>query len=155
MSWGGSFLAGVLFQVATGGVWFDGYWWWVCNTGQSAAAQKFALWVIYADGSGTLIPAATVTSAALTAGQGNYVPLARPLPLSIGACYNACTGFIGSFPVTNHQFGSGEPYAAGIASGPFSAFSDPSGTSRAPFNMSQGVFGTAGPTRPSTCLPRF
>jgi hypothetical protein len=84
VSWGGSFLAGVWFQVTTGGVWFDGYWWWVCNTGQPAAAQKFALWVVYADGSGTLIPAATVTSAALTAGQWNYIPLAAPLPLSIG-----------------------------------------------------------------------
>ena len=72
VSWGGSFLAGVLFQVTTGGVWFDGYWWWVCETGQSAAAQKFALWVVYADGTGTLIPAATVTSAALTAGQGRH-----------------------------------------------------------------------------------
>ena len=44
------------------------------------------------------IPAATVTSAALTAGQWNYIPLASPLLLSIGACYNACTGFTGSFP---------------------------------------------------------
>ena len=97
VSWGGSFLAGVLFQVTTGGVWFDGYWWWVCDTGQSAAAQKSALWVVYADGTGILIPAATVTSAALTAGQWNYIPLASPLPLSIGACYNAWTGFTGSF----------------------------------------------------------
>src|SRR5271169_644670 len=105
VSWGGSFLAGVLFQVTTGGVWFDGYWWWVCNTGQSAAAQKFALWVVYADGSGTIIPAATVTSAALTAGQWNYITLAAPLPLSIGACYNACTGFTSSFPVTDNQYG--------------------------------------------------
>ena len=152
VSWGGSFLAGVLFQVTTGGVWFDGYWWWVCDTGQSAAAQKFALWVVYADGTGTLIPAATVTSAALTAGQWNYIPLASPLPLSIGACYNACTGFTGSFPVTNNQFGSGEPYAAGVASGPLSAFSDLSGTLPAPFSMTQGVFGTTGPD-PAVNMP--
>ena len=152
VSWGGSFLAGVLFQVTTGGVWFDGYWWWVCDTGQSAAAQKFALWVVYADGTGTLIPAATVTSAALTAGQWNYIPLATPLPLAIGACYNACTGFTGSFPVTNNQFGSGEPYAAGVASGPLSAFSDLSGTSPAPFSMTQGVFGTTSPD-PAVNMP--
>ena len=152
VSWSGSFLAGILFQVTTGGVWFDGYWWWVCNTGQSAAAQKFALWVVYADGTGTLIPAATVTSGALTAGQWNYIPLATPLPLSIGACYNACTGFGGSFPVTNNQFGSGQPYAAGIASGPLSAFSDQPGTLPAPFGMSQGVFGTAG-TDPTINMP--
>jgi len=28
VSYTGPFLAGVLFQVTTGGVWFDGYWWW-------------------------------------------------------------------------------------------------------------------------------
>jgi hypothetical protein len=152
VSWGGSFLAGVLFQVTKGGVWLDGYWWWVCNAGQSVAAQKFALWVVYADGAGTLIPAATVTSAPLTAGQWNYIPLSAPLPLSIGACYNACTGFSDSFPVTNNQFGSGEPYAAGIASGPLSAFSDLSGTSPAPFSMDQGAFGTAD-TDPAVNMP--
>ncbi len=32
-------------------------------------------------------------SGPLTAGQWNYVPLATPVPLAIGACYNACTGF--------------------------------------------------------------
>ena len=141
VSWGGSFLAGVLFQVTKGGVWFEGYWWWVCNTGQATAAQKFALWAVYADGTGAVVPSATIISGALTAGQWNYIPLAAPLPLSIGACYIACTGFTGSFPVTNNQFGSGEPYASGIVSGPLSAFSDLSGTSPAPFGIPQGVFG--------------
>lgn len=152
ISYGGSFLAGVLFQVTTGGVWFEGYWWWVCNTGQSIAAQKFALWEVYADGSGTLIPAATVTSGSLAAGQWNYIALATPLPLAIGSCYNACTGFTGSFPDTNGQFGAGEPYSAGITSGPLSAFSDLSGTLPAPFSMTQGVFGTTG-TDPSVNMP--
>lgn len=152
VSYAGSFLAGVLFQTTKGGVWFDGYWWWVCETEQSTAAQKFALWVVYDGGAGTLIPAATVTSGTLTAGQWNYVPLSAPIPLAIGACYSACTGFSGSFPVTNNQFGSGEPYAAGIAAGPLSAFSDQSGSSPAPFGMSQGVFGTAS-TDPSANMP--
>ena len=44
VSYSGPFLAGVLFEVTTGGCWFDGYWWWVCPSGQSTAAQKFALW---------------------------------------------------------------------------------------------------------------
>ena len=30
VAYGGAFLAGVLFQVTTGGTWLDGYWWWVC-----------------------------------------------------------------------------------------------------------------------------
>lgn len=144
VSYSGPFLAGVLFQVTTGGVWLDGYWWWVCDTGQSGAAQVFALWAVYANRTGTLIPAATVKSGPLIAGQWNYVPLPEPLPLAIGACYNACTGFSGSFPATNGQFGTGEPYADGIVSGPLSAFSDQPGARPAPFSMPQGLFGAAG-----------
>jgi hypothetical protein len=73
------------------------------------------------------VPAATVTSGPLTAGQWNYVPLATPVPLAAGACYNVCTGFSGGFPDTNNQFGAGDPYSAGIVTGPLSAFSDQSG----------------------------
>lgn len=133
-------------------MWFDGYWWWVCGNGQSTEAQKFALWAVYSGGTGELVTAATVTSGVLTAGQWNYVPLSTPIPLSIGACYSACTGFSGSFPVTNNQFGSDEPYAAGIPAGPLLAFSDQTGSSPAPFGMSQGVFGTAG-TDPAVNMP--
>ena len=143
-SYGGSFLAGVLFQVTSGGTWFQGYWWWVCPSGQSTAPQKFALWAVYNDGLGSLVPGTTVTSAALTAGQWNYIPLPTPVPLAPGACYNACTGFSGSFPDTNGQFGAGEPYGAGIVNGPLSAFSDQSGSNPAPFSMTQGVFSVSG-----------
>ena len=52
VSYTGPFLAGILFQVTTGGVWFDGYWWWFCNTDHSTAPQAFALWAIYANGTG-------------------------------------------------------------------------------------------------------
>lgn len=151
-SYAGPFLAGILFQVTVGGVWFDGYWWWVCNTDQPTTAQTFALWDVYANGTGALIPAATVTSGTLTAGQWNYIPLPEPLPLSAGACYNACTGFTGSFPNTNSEFGSGEVYAAGIVNGPLSAFSDQTGTLPAPFNMLQGLFGVAG-SDPTVNMP--
>jgi len=148
----GSFLAGVLFSVTAGGTWFDGYWWWVCPSGQSASAQTFALWQVWGLGVGTLIPGATVTSGALSAGQWNYVPLANPIPLTIGVCYNACTGFSDSFPDTHNQFGSGQPYGAGIVSGPLSAYSGPTGSQPAPYSMSQGVFGTAG-TDPTVNMP--
>jgi hypothetical protein len=152
VSYSGPFMAGVLFKVTTGGMWFDGYWWWVCPTGQSTSPQKFALWAVYNGGAGSLIPAATVTSDALTAGQWNFVPLARPVPLAIGACYNACTGVNGSFPDNQGQFGAGQPYGAGIVNGPLSAFSDQSGSLPAPFNMSQGVFSVAG-TDPTALMP--
>jgi len=152
VSYSGPFLAGVLFQVTTGAVWLDGYWWWVCDSDQSEAAQVFALWAVYASGAGAYIPAATVKSGPLTAGQWNYVPLAAPLSLAPGACYNACTGFSGSFPATNNQFGAADPYADGIVSGPLSAFSDQPGTRSAPFSMPQGLFGVAG-TDPTASMP--
>jgi len=152
VSYSGPFEAGLLFQVNSGGIWLDGYWWWVCDAGQSTPAQEFALWAVYTAGTGAPVPTATVKSGTLTAGQWNYVPLPEPIPLSIGACYNACTGFSGSFPSTNSQFGSGEPYAAGIASGPLLAFSDVSGTQPAPFSMGQAPYGATS-TDPSAVMP--
>lgn len=154
VSYNGNFLAGVLFEVTTGGCYFDGYWWWVCPTGQPTGAQTFALWQVWNTGLGTLIASASVTSGSLTPGQWNWVPLTTPVPLAIGACYNACTGFSGGFPATNNQFGSGQPYGAGItpAGGPLTAFSDQSGTLAAPFGMPQGLFSVAG-TDPTKNMP--
>ena len=151
MSYGGSFLAGIQFQVTAGGMWFEGYWWWVCPSGQPTSAQKFALWNVTELG-GTLIPDSVVTSGALTSGQWNWVPLSVPLPLAVGTCYNACTGFTGSFPNTNDQFGAGDPYAAGLVNGPLTAYSDTDGSLRTPYGTSQGVFGVAG-TDPSVNMP--
>lgn len=153
VSYGGPFLAGVVFEVTTGGIWFDGYWWWVCPSGQSTTAQQFALWAVYDGGSGAaLVPGSTATSGTLTAGQWNYVPLTKSIPLAMGACYNACTGFTGNFPDTEGQYGSGGAYSAGITSGPLTAFSDQSGSRSAPFGMSQGVFSVSG-TDPTANMP--
>ena len=152
VSYSGPFMSGVLFEVTTGGCWLDGFWWWVCPSGQSTSAQKFALWAVYNGGTGALVPAATVTSGPLTAGQWNYVQLATPVPLALGACYNACTAFSNAFPISNSQYGSGGAYSAGIVNGPLSAFSDQSGSLPAPFTMSQGVFGVAG-TDPAASMP--
>ena len=148
---GSSSLAGVAFEVTTGGCWLDGYWWWVCNTGQPTAAQKFALWSMYGGGVGSLVSGSVVTSGALTAGQWNYVPLPAPLPLAIGTQYVAATGFTGSFPITNGQYGSGGPYSAGITSGPLFAYSDGSGSAPAPYTA-QGTFGTQG-SDPTVSVP--
>lgn len=154
VSYSGSFLAGIGFEVTSGGTWFEGFWWWVCPSGQSTSPQKFALWSVYNDGVGKLISGTVVTSGALTAGQWNYVPLSTPVPLAPAAYYNAATGFSGSFPDTNGQFGSGDPYSAGITpnNGPLTAFSDQSGSLQAPFGMPQGLFGVAG-TDPSVNMP--
>ena len=48
--------------------WFDGYWWWVCETASQRRA-KFALGAFYLDGTWDLITTANVTAPELTAGQ--------------------------------------------------------------------------------------
>lgn len=152
VSFSGPFMAGILFKVTSGGMWFEGYWWWVCPSGQSTAAQKFALWQVDNTGHGIIIPGSAVTSQTLTPGEWNYVPLAAPIPLTIGVCYNACTGFNGSFPDTQNCFGAGQSYSVGITNGPLSAFSDQSGTMPAPYSMSQGVYSVAG-SDPTATMP--
>ena len=160
VSYTGNFLAGVLFCV-TSNCWFEGYWWWVCPTGQSTSPQKFALWQVYGGGEGNVVPGSVVTSGTLTAGQWNYIPLPTPLQLSIGnvtglgaAVYEVATGFSNSFPDTNSQFGAGDPYASGITSGPLFGYSDQGASAPCPISTtsSQGCFGTAG-TDPSVNMP--
>jgi hypothetical protein len=133
-------------------MWFQGYWWWVCPSGQPTSAQKFALWNLTGQGAGTLIPGSVATSGGLTPGQWNWIPLSAPFPLAVGTCYNACTGFTGSFPNTHDQFGPGDPYSAGIVNGPLTAYSDSNGSLPTPYTTSQGVFGTQG-TDPSAHMP--
>jgi hypothetical protein len=145
-SYGGPFLAGVVFTVTTSSCWLEGYWWWVCPTGQSTVAQEFALWIAYSNvpNAGVVLGEATVKSADLTPGQWNYVPLAVPVPLTIGANYVAVTGFSGAFPIAPDSFGPGDPYADGIISGPLVAYSDVSGSLPQPYDIGQGVFSTSG-----------
>ena len=154
VSYSGPFEAGVVFGVTTGGCWLDGYWWWVCASGQSTSAQKFALWQTYNGQQGSVVSGSVVTSGTLTAGSWNFVPLANPLPLAIGATYVASTGFSNGFPDTNNQFGSGQPYAAGIVSGPLTAYSDASGSNPSPFKTAQGVFSVAS-TDPTVAMPIY
>ena len=155
VSYSGPFTCGVVFSVTAGGCWLDGFWWWVCGSGQSTAAQKFALWCVYSTGaSGSLLAEGTVTSGALAAGQWNYVQLSSPVPLAAGATYVAATGFTGNFPDTNGQFGSGGPYSAGIVNGPLTAYSDATGSKPSPFNGAQGVF-TVASADPTANMPIY
>jgi Concanavalin A-like lectin/glucanases superfamily/Domain of unknown function (DUF4082) len=151
-SYSGPFLAGLQFEVTTGGTWLDGYWWWVCPTGQPTVPQKFALWQIYNTSEGVLVATATVTSGALVPGQWNYVALDTPVPLAVGVTYVASTGLSGGFPITDNQFGPGEQYSAGIIDGPLSAYSDITGSLPSSFGMNQGLFSTAG-TDPTVNMP--
>jgi hypothetical protein len=152
VSYTGTFQAGILFEVTEGGCWFEGYWWWVCNTGQPTSPQKFALWNITGEAEATLVPASVVTSGKLAAGQWNYIPIPTPIPLAIGTAYDACTGFTGGFPDTNNSFGaSPDPYSAGITNGPLMAYSGSAGTNPPPYTNENAVFGTG--SDPSAAPP--
>jgi hypothetical protein len=162
-SYSGPFLAGTLISVTGGVKWLEGYWWWVCPSGQSTAPQKFALWNRYGTGSSqSVVPGSVVTSGTLTAGQWNFIPLPSPAPLAPGGLYVPATGWdttgTTGFPVVNNQFGAAQPYAAGITNGPLTAWSDlgasnlwPGGSS-ANYGLDQGLFGVGG-TDPAAIMP--
>jgi Domain of unknown function (DUF4082) len=154
-SYSGDYLAGTAFQVTVDNLWFEGFWWWVCDSGQQEDAQSFALWQVDNTNNGLLVEGATVTSGTLTAGSWNYVPLSAPIPLSPGIPYVAATGFVSTagFPLTDNQFGAGNTYSAGIVNGPLAAYSDITGSAPTPNNWAnQGLFGT-GYSDPTARMP--
>ena len=173
VNFSGNLLCGVQFCV-TAEAWFQGYWWWVCPTGQSTAPVKCALWLCpnaeASDGTPQLVSGSVVTSGTLTAGQWNWIPLPAAIPLSLGgstgmtpaisglglAVYTAAIGVNGSFPDTNHAFGSGDTYANGITYGPLTAYSGSSGTMPVPpggySGSGNGVF-TTDASDPSMVCP--
>jgi hypothetical protein len=160
VSYSGPFQSGISFEVTSGGMWFSAYRWWVPSGGDTGA-QKFALWCITTNATtgNALVSGSVVTSGTLTANAWNVVPLPTPVQLSIGAAYMAATGWtaVNGFPDTNNQFGSGDPYSAGITNGPLFAYSSPGGGGTGP-NLpvigQQGSFGdVSGATDPSVYMP--
>lgn len=144
-SYTGPYIAGVNFTVS-GAAWLDGYWWWVCPSGQSTASVNAALWQVTAATTGTVVSAATVAaSGTLTAGQWNFIPLPVPVQLTPGPLYCAAIGSPNNFPDTASQFGSGQPFASGISAGQLFAYADGTagGSPAAPFGRGQGVFSVA------------
>ena len=169
----GNLLCGVQFCV-TAEAWFQGYWWWVCPTGQSTAPVKCALWLcpnaVDSVGDPQLVSGSVVTSGTLTAGQWNWIPLPTSIALSLGgstgmnppisslgvAVYTAAIGVNGSFPDTNHSFGTGNIYANGITNGLLTAYSQRSGTMPVPpggySGSGNGVY-TIGTGDPAVACP--
>ncbi len=153
-SYQGNFLAGLAFQVAENNCWIEGFWWWV-PAGGDTGPQKFALWQITNTDTGSLVPGGTVISGSLTDGQWNYAPLPAPVALTPAIPYVAATGWaaVAGFPQTHSQFGSGQPYSAGITNGPLVAYSDAGASNPVPHNWSaQGCFGV-GSADPATLMP--
>jgi hypothetical protein len=154
-AYSGNYIAGLVFHVTSGGLWFQGYRWWVAASGQDTAPLKFALWQIYGTASGvnthgSLVPGSVVTSATLSAGW-NYTALPAPLALSAYIPYVAAAGgvFSTGFPDTPNQFFASDPYSSGITNGPLSAYASQAAT--ADF-MPQMPF-TVASSDPSAAMP--
>jgi hypothetical protein len=146
VSYNGNFLAGTAFEVTADNLWFEGYWWWVCDSGQQTGAQPFALWQVDTTNNGVLVEGGTVTSETLTSGTWNYIALPSPIQLSRGIPYVVATGYVSTsgFPNTNNLFGAGDIYSAGIVNGPLTAYSDTNGSEPSPNKWAgQGLFATA------------
>src|SRR6185437_8024142 len=145
-------------KVTANGLWLNGYYHWV-PAGGDTGPRKFALWQLSDTTHGvsqTLVPGGTVTSGTLTANQWNFVPLPAPIGLSGSVPYVACYGYVAvnGFPDTQNQFGSGQPYAAGITNGPLFAYSDQGASAPEPStsNYDQGLFSVAG-SDPAAIMP--
>lgn len=138
-------VTGTMFYVTQGGMWFQGFWYYCCASGQSTSPAKFALWTIV-QGGGSVVPGSVVTSGTLTAGAWNYVPLPQPVQLALYGQYVAAVGVPNGagYPDTVNQFGSAQPYQSGITSGPLAAFSDSTGLNAPPYGDGQGCITTSG-----------
>ena len=152
-SYSGNYLAGNVFQVTQGGLYFQGYWWWVPGTGSDTSGWEFALWNVNSTSAGTLVPGSVVTGGTLTAGQWNYIPVTAPLPLAPNIPYEAVTGKVVAtgFPATQHQFGSGDAYTSAVVNGPLSMHVT-ADTYMSALGLPQMPFSTAG-SDPSAAFP--
>ena len=155
-SYNGDFISGVVFGVAGGGNWLEGYWWWVCpdegGSGfQPTGATKCALWSVTSSGGGVLVPGSVVTSGALTAGQWNYIPLSTPIQLAPsvdpttpanGSAYVAAIGCNGPFPDT------ADGWTDALTNGTLTGYAN----GATPYGIAQGCFSDTG-TDPSVTFP--
>lgn len=154
-SYSGNYLAGNVFQVTSGGLYFQGYWWYVPATVTDTSGWKFALWQVgnFSGYYGTLIPGSTVTGGTLTAGAWNYIPVTIPLPLTANVPYEAVTGKVVAtgLPATLNQFNTGDPYPSGVTNGPLTMH--PTGDAfMTPLSLPQMPFATSA-SDPAAAFP--
>ena len=146
----GPYLAGLVFEVTTSPRYLQGYWWWVPATNSQTAPQKFALWLLTGNLTGSLVANSVVTSGTLTLDSFNYVPLGTSILLTASVPYVAATGLTstGGVPFTENQWDVGDPYAAGITNGPL--YAPPMGGNA--YNVPQSPYSLGG-SDPSLLMP--
>jgi len=155
----GGWLLGTIFSVTTQMAWLNGYYHWV-PTGGDTVARKFCIWNRYSTSAQNLVTGSTVTSGTLTAGTMNFIPLPAPIQLAPYALYVAATGWtaVNGIPVSSAQFGTGDPYSAGITNGILSGWSAISGSNAFPagttnYGLGQGLFSNSLGNDPTAAMP--
>jgi hypothetical protein len=140
-------LAGLTFNVTGNGLYLAGYRYFIADGNQPSGPQSFALWQVFGSNASlsnfALVSGSHLTSGSLVPGWNN-VMFPSALPLSASVEYQVATGFTGNFIDVQNQFGAGQPFSAGIVSGPVTAYSDSTGTAGDNFSNPQGWFGTTG-----------
>jgi hypothetical protein len=149
-SYTGPLVQGMHFEVTSGGLWLEGYYYWRADSGQGAA-PSWALWQGTGSAAGTVVAGGGVSQSGGLTGQWNAVSLGTPLALSQGVPYMIVCGQANNFSQTLSYFSSG-PGAAGITNGPLFAFSDPGGSAPDVFGDPQCPFNT-GTSVPSGVYP--
>lgn len=125
-AYSGNYSAGLVFKVTSGGLYFNGYWWWVpASGGDTSPGPDFSLWQVTGTNQGQFLPGTMIAWNAntLTAGAWNFIPCV-PVPLTPNVPYIAVIAYAGThgYPSTASQFGSGNPYSGGITNGPLHAY---------------------------------
>lgn len=157
----GGWLLGFIFSPQGKMLWLTKYRHWVPNNGDTAT-RKFALWNAWGTGSNqTVVAGSQVTlTGPLTQGAWNEVALPTPIQLSPAGLYVAAVGWTVSagIPVTAAQFGSGDPFSAGIVNGPLTAWSATSGSKTFPgstvnYGLGQMMFSNILGSDPGVNMP--
>lgn len=155
----GGWLLGTMFSVTGKIGWLTGYWHWVPANGD-ATPRKFALWNVTSTTTQQLVPGSVVTSGTMTLGAFNFVPLSPAIQIAPAALYVAAAGWTVTtgIPVSSNQFGSTEPYAAGITNGFLTGWSALSGSNKFPaaslnYGHGQNLFSNVLGSDPAAAMP--
>lgn len=151
-SFASAFTYGIQFKVTASGHHLAGYYLWVqAGTNPNPTGARICTLYTFVANAWSVVSGSTVTSGTLTTGW-NLVSLGSPVSLVSGQPYEACAGQTGNFNETDNQFGSGDPFSAGITNGDLFAYSDSGGSAAPPTFVGQCLFGT-GSADPTVSQP--
>jgi hypothetical protein len=147
----GSYTMGLSFMSTISGATLTGYYWWVADAAQNILSMNFGLWQVTGPGTGIFQSGseATIGDDLLTIGW-NFIALSPGFSLIENQEYRAvCNVYAGGgstsgYSATSHFWDTGAG-AAGITSGPISAYCGAGGTGTVePADAAQMSFDSGG-----------